>query len=527
MRDADQFHVGEHHAGTLVAIIQQCLDTGGLQRRVQLLRRIAHRSALAHADRHDGDLERRHRRRQDNAALVVILLDGGGHDARHADAVAAHFHDLRLALRVQKGGFHSFGIFGAQLENVSDLDAATDFQRALAVRRWVACNHIADVGEFDFFCGILLEVLPVASTEVVAVFIGAADEIAHHASRMVCNYRDVMLVVRADITGTAAHVGLDFVFGGEAEIAQCGNLVCLDFVQGMIAAQQQQGKFSIFAYYCDGLENLLRRNLKEGGDFLNGFLPRGGDFLQGFCGCRTRCVWRNGFRHFNIRGVIGSGAVGQRVFAGIRQHMKLVRTAAADRAGIRRDRAELQPETGKDMAVGVMHGLIGMLQARVVGMKRIGILHHEFARAHHAEARAHLVAELGLDLVEVDRQLAVAADFAARDVGDHFLVGRAEAEVVIVPILDFQHLRAEHFPAPGFLPQFGGLHGGHQQLDAAAPVHFLAHDVFHLAQHAQTERHPGIQAAGQLPDIAGAQHQLMAGQFRLGWGFFQGGDKKL
>jgi hypothetical protein len=41
-------------------------------------------------------------------------------------------------------------------------------------------------------------------------------------------------------------------------------------------------------------------------------------------------------------------------------------------------------------------------------VERIGVLHQEFARAHHAEARADLVAELGLDLVEVDRQLLVA-----------------------------------------------------------------------------------------------------------------------
>jgi hypothetical protein len=46
--------------------------------------------------------------------------------------------------------------------------------------------------------------------------------------------------------------------------------------------------------------------------------------------------------------------------------------------------------------------------------------------AHDAEARPHLVAELGLDLVEVDRQLAVALELAPRDVGDHFFMRRAE-----------------------------------------------------------------------------------------------------
>ena len=76
----------------------------------------------------------------------IVLLDGGGDDARHADAVAAHLDDLRLALRVQKSGFQGFGIFGAQLEDMADLDTAADFQRALAVRRGIAGDDIANVG---------------------------------------------------------------------------------------------------------------------------------------------------------------------------------------------------------------------------------------------------------------------------------------------------------------------------------------------------------------------------------------------
>jgi hypothetical protein len=41
----------------------------------------------------------------------------------------------------------------------------------------------------------------------------------------------------------------------------------------------------------------------------------------------------------------------------------------------------------------------------VIGMEAVGVLHQELARAHDAEARPDLVAELGLDLVVVDRQL--------------------------------------------------------------------------------------------------------------------------
>jgi hypothetical protein len=43
------------------------------------------------------------------------------------------------------------------------------------------------------------------------------------------------------------------------------------------------------------------------------------------------------------------------------------------------------------------------------GVKGIGVLHGELAPAHDAEARPDLVAELGLDLIEVPRQLPIAA----------------------------------------------------------------------------------------------------------------------
>ena len=51
--------------------------------------------------------ERGHGVGKDNAAFVV-LLDGGADNARHANAIAAHFHHLLLAVAVQIGGAHRF-----------------------------------------------------------------------------------------------------------------------------------------------------------------------------------------------------------------------------------------------------------------------------------------------------------------------------------------------------------------------------------------------------------------------------------
>ena len=161
---------------------------------------------------------------------------------------------------------------------------------------------------------------------------------------------------------------------------------------------------------------------------------------------------RHGFGQLDVGGVVRIRAVGDGVFARIRQHVKLVRTGTANRAGIRRNGAELQAKAGENTRIRLVHRLISLGQAGEIGVEGIRVLHHEFTRAHHAETGSDFIAELGLNLVEIQRQLAVAFDLTARDVGDDLFVGRAETKIALVSILDFQHLRAEHFPAPGFLP---------------------------------------------------------------------------
>ncbi len=188
---------------------------------------------------------------------------------------------------------------------------------------------------------------------------------------------------------------------------------------------------------------------------------------------------------------------------------------------------KVKSQSGEHAGIGGVHGLIGIDQAVAAGVEGIGVLHQELARAHDAEARADFVAEFHLDLIKADGQLPIAFDFAARDVGDDFLVGGAEAEIALVAILDLEHLRAEHRPAPGFFPQFRGLDCGHQEFDRAGAVHFLAYHRLDPAQHPQAQRHPGIQARSQTLDESGAQHQLVADEFGVGRGFLGGGNEKL
>ncbi len=160
-------------------------------------------------------------------------------------------------------------------------------------------------------------------------------------------------------------------------------------------------------------------------------------------------------------------------------------------------------------------------------MEGVRVLHDELAPAHQPEARPDLVTELGLDLVEVDRQLLVAVQLVAAQVGDHFLVGRAHAELAVVAILQAQQLGPVLDPAAGFLPELGRLDGRHQHFQRAGLVHLVAHDRLGLAQHPQAHRQPGVQAGSELADHPGAQHQLVADDNRIGGRFFQGREQVL
>ena len=93
-----------------------------------------------------------------------------------------------------------------------------------------------------------------------------------------------------------------------------------------------------------------------------------------------------------------------------------------------------------------------------VHVEGVGILHDELAAAHQAEAGADLVAELALDLVEIERHLPVALDLAPHQVGHHLFVGRSHAEFGLLSVLEAQQLLAVLLPAPRLLPELGRLH---------------------------------------------------------------------
>jgi len=481
------------------------------------------------AHRYDADLERRDGGRQHDALVVIALLNGSADDARHADTVAAHFHDLALAVLIQEGAVERLGVFAAQLEDVADFDAAADVENPLAVRRGISGNDVADVDDRRLW-QVAAEI---DAAQVVAGFIGATDEIGQVGDAAIGKNEHLVPVDadRPDEARLAAEALDDLFVGGKAERAECVDLACLDFVQFMIAAQQKQGEglaaVLLLADHGDRLDNAVERHGEELGDIGTGHLARGVDLFHGQRGSGARCARRQCFGKFDVGGIVRGRAEGDVVFARVGQHVELMRAGTADRAGVGRHGTEFQAEAGEDAAVGRVHVAVFALQILEGAVEGVTVLHQELATAHDAEARADFVAELALDLVEVDWQLAVALDVASYDIGDDFLVRRADHEVPLVAVLEAQQLRSIAGAAPGFFPQLERLDRGHQQLQGASGIHFLAHDVLDLAQHAQTQRHPSVDAGGCPFDVAGPQHQFLADDFGIGRGFLESGEKEL
>ena len=91
------------------------------------------------------------------------------------------------------------------------------------------------------------------------------------------------------------------------------------------------------------------------------------------------------------------------MLARVGDDLELVREVAADGAGVSGHGPVLQAEAVEDPLVSLEHGLVAARGTFLVTVEGVGVLHRELAPAHHAEARAALVAKLGLDVIEILR----------------------------------------------------------------------------------------------------------------------------
>ena len=138
---AHELVVLELHAGThLAAIVDENIQAGRVELLAKRLRGLKDFVTLAGSqDMHvkGGDL-----RGPAQTLVIAVGLGQGCHDAGNADAVRTHGDDLGLAVLVEDSQTESLGVLTAQLEDMTDLDAALEVKRARAVGSQVALAHL-------------------------------------------------------------------------------------------------------------------------------------------------------------------------------------------------------------------------------------------------------------------------------------------------------------------------------------------------------------------------------------------------
>jgi hypothetical protein len=153
------------------------------------------------------------------------------------------------------------------------------------------------------------------------------------------------------------------------------------------------------------------------------------------------------------------------------------------------------------------------VQAVLVAVEGVGVLHDELARAEQARAGARLVALLDLEVVEAEGQLPVGAHDLGDVLGDRLLVGHGQHHLGAPTVLELEQLGDA--VAPGALPQLGRVQHRHQHLLPADRVHLLADDLHDVLVHPPARRQERPQPGAELPDQARSDHKLVRERLRI------------
>jgi hypothetical protein len=154
--------------------------------------------------------------------------------------------------------------------------------------------------------------------------------------------------------------------------------------------------------------------------------------------------------------VIGSKAaivaVDQRSLTGVGQSHVLDGGIATDLTGVGDNGQGLDVAALANVGIGLLHLVVLLLQALLRGRKAVGVFHDELATAHQAKAGTELVAELVLNVVQVDGKLLVGTQLIANQGGHGLLMRGAQHELAAVAVIKAHELLAIGVDAAGLAP---------------------------------------------------------------------------
>ena len=152
--------------------------------------------------------------------------------------------------------------------------------------------------------------------------------------------------------------------------------------------------------------------------------------------------WRRGSDdRLDVGRIPARRAAHEAVLADLQRSEELLGRGSAHGARHRRDDHERQPQPLEQLDVGIAMPLVRLRQTLVVQVEAVRVLHHELAAAQQPGTRAGLVAVLGLDLIDDERQVAVRVVEVLHHQGEHLFVGRREQHVGAPTVLQAEQVR--------------------------------------------------------------------------------------
>ena len=97
---------------------------------------------------------------------------------------------------------------------------------------------------------------------------------------------------------------------------------------------------------------------------------------------------------------------------------------------------DLIPQRAKIRKIGVKYLWVEGVQIVKVAVKTVSVFHKKFANSEQTRARAGLIANLGLNFVEHNRQVTVGAHELLCYIGYDFLVGHGQNKFTVPPVLE-------------------------------------------------------------------------------------------
>ena len=354
-----------------------------------------------------------------------------------------------------------------------------------------------------------------ASTgKVIIGLVGATDPLLGLAQALVAHQTNALGQVDRSDKALVKTVRLELLVGHHT-IALAKDVLGLAVIEFVVARDNGHDRLALRVDESQRLARAVLGEAEKLGDGLDGAHTRSLDLGE-------RAV-AGALGHSDLGAcslVIGSKAaivaVDERGLTGVGQSHVLDGGVAADLAGVGDNGQSLDVAALADVGVGLLHLVVLLLQALLRGREAVGVLHDELAAAHQAKAGTELIAELVLNVIQVDGQLLIGTQLIAHQSRDGLLVRGAQHKLATMTVVKAHELLAIGIDTARLTPQLGIDHNGHHELLGAGSVHLVAHDVLDLTNRAPSERQIGIQTGGLLADHTGTKQQTMACKLGVG-----------